>query len=161
MKYAHIAFFLMNSFLLLGQAKKLPASQLAGYNIEIKIPYYQNTMMYVARYFGSSKIVVDTLRLNTQGIGSIKGNHTLQQGVYVLLNSEKEMLLDFLVDDQQYFSITVNLSDNAPSAFQFKNSDVNILYKSYLDYTNNLYKSEEYLRVFVNFIDCFISLKRD
>lgn len=149
MKYAYIAFFLMNSFLLLGQSKKLPASQLDGYDIEIKIPYYQNTRMYVARYYGSSKIIIDTLRLSAQGVGSIKGTAKLQQGAYVLLNPDREMLLDFLVDDQQHFSITINLSENAAPAFQFKNSDVNILYKSYLDYTNNLYQQKENLKAHI------------
>ena len=139
----------MNSFLLFGQSENLRVSKLEGYDIEIKIPYYQNTMMYIARYFGSSKILVDTLSIDAQGAGRIKGNHALQQGVYVLLNPEKEMLLDFLVDDQQHFFITINLSDNAPSAFEFKNSDVNILYKSYLDYTNNLYAQKENLKAHI------------
>lgn len=83
-----------------------------GHDIKITIRGWGEEYCLLAHYFGNGQYLDDTLWIHNDAI-RIKGDTSLREGMYLLINPKKVRLLEFFVDaHQQHFSIesdTVNL----------------------------------------------------
>jgi len=82
-----------------------------GYDIRFNIKNQKDTTMYLAKYYFNQTTIVDSSKHIKNGIVQFKGKTDLDKGMYILATQEKARLLDFLVDDNQKFTINADRSD--------------------------------------------------
>lgn len=80
-------------------------AQAQGYAIQFEINGLADTTIYLGNYFGESTYLKDTARVNSKGQFTFEGKSTLDEGAYFLVVN-KTRLFDFLIGDNQTFSIT-------------------------------------------------------
>lgn len=101
-----------------------------GHRIHIKMPTNQETSFFLAHYHGDKTYLIDTSNY-IAGEALFTKAEPLPQGIYILANSKKEKLAEFLVGGQQNFSI-VFPPDFNPSQTQVSGSIENILFFEHL-----------------------------
>jgi hypothetical protein len=87
-----------------------------GRNIPITITPYKNCWIYLGSYFGKNKVLADSTWLNENSQGVFKGDEKLTGGIYFVVSPTKKLIeFEFLMDEEQHFSITADTSkrDNA------------------------------------------------
>lgn len=84
----------------------LASSGVAQYShrIHIKIPANQETTFFLAHYHGDKTYLIDTSNY-LAGEALFTKAEPLKHGIYILVNSKKEKLAEFLVGAQQNFTI--------------------------------------------------------
>ena len=102
-KYIFLAFFLSISSLLLGQ-------QSNGYEITVTISGLQDSSVYLAYHLGDKQYIKDTIDLDKNGMGILKGNMPLQMGIYMIVLPGKKYF-ELLISDDQFFSLSCSLKD--------------------------------------------------
>ncbi|WP_447639815.1 MULTISPECIES: redoxin domain-containing protein [Chitinophagaceae] len=106
-----------------------------GHDIAITIKPYKNTWVYVGNYYGKFKNLTDSVFLDNNSKGVLRGDSTLPQGIYFMVSPVHTILFDFLMDSNQHFSIvadTAQLSSTIVSG-----SKENTYYSEYSKYINN------------------------
>ena len=74
------------------------------FKVNISINGVKDTNIYLAHYFGSKILRIDSLKLDHEGKGAFKYKEERPQGIYVIyLNKDK--YFDFLLGNDQQFSI--------------------------------------------------------
>ena len=91
--------------------------------IEFKSEAFQNKMYYLAGYYGKYTVLLDSA--NASNVGSIifKKGKKYTEGLYLLVDKEKKIVLEFMMDTIQQFSIEVDSVDLNKSSV--KNSKTN------------------------------------
>ena len=116
-------FFVKNGFT---QAKNIDS-----FKIQITLKPLQNQTIYLASYYGTSNIIIDSCVLDNNSIGYFKGDKKLIGGIYIIVNSSYKMLFDIIIGTDQYFSIAGDtLRKNLPIV---KGSRDNDLFKIFND----------------------------
>jgi hypothetical protein len=82
-----------------------------GHKIQIKVDGLKDTTAYLGYYYGESTFVRDTVRMNSQGVAVFEGKNKLGQGMYLLIVGKNTKLFDFLVSDDQEFSLATKSED--------------------------------------------------
>ncbi|NOY38179.1 MAG: redoxin domain-containing protein [Chlorobi bacterium] len=100
-----------------------------GYEIKIIFHHLQDTSVYLGYHFGDKKFVKDTLHLDRYGMGVFRGDETLPGGVYLLVMPNMRYL-EFLVDDNQHFTIETDTTDFLKT-LHFKGSQTNTDFLAY------------------------------
>lgn len=100
-----------------------------GYSIDIQIKGLSDTSVYIGYHFAEKKYVKDTLRLNANGKVSYRGDEHLPGGVYLLVFPSMNFI-EFIVGDDQDFSITTDINDPLYS-LKFGGSDTNSRFLEY------------------------------
>ncbi|MCF8224661.1 MAG: DUF5106 domain-containing protein [Bacteroidales bacterium] len=81
-----------------------------GYEIELNAPDFANKQVILAEYFTTRMIPKDTIILNSSGTGVFKGEKPFDGGLYVMFFDQNNYF-DFMINRDQFFSITTNASD--------------------------------------------------
>ncbi len=108
-----------------------------GYTIDIQIKGLSDTSIYIGYHFADKKYVKDTIRLNSTGKVSYSGDEDLPGGVYLLVFPSMNFV-EFIVGDDQDFSITTDIADPLYS-LKFNGSDEN---SRFLDYQKFMRKQQ-------------------
>lgn len=109
-------------------------AQKKGYEIPITIKPYQNTWIYVGNYYGKFKNLSDSVYLDKNSHGVMKGDSTLPQGIFFAVSPSHTILFDFLMDKEQHFSIVADTSD--VNNIVVTGSKENTYYINYSKYIN-------------------------
>jgi len=78
-----------------------------GYKIDVTINGWKDTTLILGHYFNKKMLVNDTIMLDSNGKGSFEGEKALPGGVYIIYMPDQKYF-DFLVDDEQHFSLHTN-----------------------------------------------------
>lgn len=115
-------------FILLGF---LSARHVQGqYAIRLTLKPYKNQFVYLGYHYGKIKALADSVMLDDQSTGVIKGNTKLPGGIYFVVSPSKEILFEVLIDKDQEFSIVAD-KDKLPKGIQFSGTKDNTDFQSY------------------------------
>lgn len=106
--------------------------------IVIELQNSSDSTFYLARYFGEKFQLVDT-SLHLKGKAVFERSTNLPQGIYILTNSNKNRLIEFLIGQDQSFTLQVSESFN-PAEIRCRNSAETALFFSQLAKTNQVYQ---------------------
>ncbi|MBK9290791.1 MAG: DUF5106 domain-containing protein [Bacteroidetes bacterium] len=115
-----------------------------GHHILLRMPASEDQTFFLAHYHGDKTYLIDTSNYRT-GEALFAGSEPLRQGIYILANSKKEKLAEFLVGFQQHFSLAFPPDFN-PSQTLVEGSLENQLFYAYLDRLSSASRSSEKLR---------------
>ncbi len=118
---------------------------LAQHKITIQLQDNEDSVFYLARYFGEKFQLVDTSQ-QVIGTALFASNQPLQQGIYVLTDEKKGRLMEFLVGQNQIFSLRVP-NDYNPADIRCDNSDETALFFNQLAKTNQIYQEIKNIQV--------------
>lgn len=104
----------------------------AGYNIPVTVAPFKNSKVYLGCYYGKYKNLVDSVMLDGQSSGVLKGKQKLPGGIYFMVSPSHTLLFEFLMDSKQHFSIKADSS--RPDALVITGSTENILFQDYTKY---------------------------
>ena len=119
-------------------------AQESSYSIHIQLDGYGDSIAYLGNYFGDKMAITDTSYVEN-GEMLFSGKDPLMQGVYFLVGMKRNKLFEFLIGDDQQFEINSSMS-SLPNKVNFKGSDENDLFYTYLDYNKGIYNSIRALR---------------
>ncbi len=106
-----------------------------GYEITVNIKNMKDSSIYLGHHYGNRISIVDTVVLDKSGKGVFKKEKNLGGGLYFLLYPQGQYF-DFLIDDDQNFSITADTMDFVRTV-KFKNSYQNEKFFSYQNFLSN------------------------
>ncbi len=102
-----------------------------SHHIEVTVDGISDTIMMLGHHFGDKKYVIDTVMTNAKGTAVFEGDKTLEKGIYLLiLPSKGNMYFEFLVDDDQKFSLHTK-PDNYVKNMKIKGSKTNQAFNQY------------------------------
>lgn len=110
-------------------------AQSPAYEITITIKPFQNQYIYLGYYYGKTKPIVDSVRLDEKGTGVFKGNKKLDQGLYLIGYPDKSNYFELMVGAEQKFSVITDTA-NLVNSIQFIGSPENQRFNAYQKYTN-------------------------
>ncbi|GAB1417416.1 hypothetical protein MASR2M12_01810 [Bacteroidales bacterium] len=117
----------------------MPIVAQQGYEIKIELEGNQDTVFFLAHYYGDKFYMADTC-IGRKGEALFQGKEPLKQGIYLLANQKKEKLIEFLVGDEQSFSIQAGLLSNE-SGVRVEGSWDNESFFEHIRLMNKLQKS--------------------
>ncbi|WP_088323976.1 thioredoxin-like domain-containing protein [Polaribacter tangerinus] len=100
--------------------KKIPKTQS---EISFQSDNFKNKKVYLVSYYGNYKMLQDSAIANNNGELSFKKNKKYTEGLYLLVNTNREIELEFLMDYEQRFRIKVDKQKG--EAQQILNSPLN------------------------------------
>lgn len=109
----------------------------SGYEIQIIINNKNDSSYFLANYYGDKFFISDTSN-GQPGKAVFNGNNPLKQGIYILANEKKEKVLEFLVGEEQFFTISFD-KDLNPEKAVINGSQENRLFFEHLGKVNNVY----------------------
>ena len=121
--------FLLSSIFLLS----LGARAQSGYDIKINFKGCKDTMVYLVRYMFDQNNIADTCKKVKNGQIQFKGKKDLEKGVYVLVSEGKATYFDFFINENQKFTINVDMADMVNSLKSVGNKE-NEQFFSYIKY---------------------------
>ena len=99
--------------------------------IKIKIKGTQDTVLYLAHYYGDKTYLDDTAYISKKGEFVFKGDSLLPEGMYIVAGQQNNRYFEFIMDQQQDFSILTDM-DDIPGKLTFKGSEINNLFYDYI-----------------------------
>jgi thiol-disulfide isomerase/thioredoxin len=108
------------------------------YKIEIKIKNSNDTLMYLANYYGDKTYLADTTFVKGKGNFVFENKKELKDGLYIVVNQDKKSLFEFLVADSRQMKFETEAPDFTAN-MKSSNSLENDLFFSYLDFSSKLY----------------------
>lgn len=114
------------------------------HRIEFNIKGYTDSVAYLANPYAGKQYIADTLTQSADGKWVLEGKDELPKGVYIFVNSEKQMLFQFLVDEQQ-FSLTTEKEDPT-NKMQVTGSIQNKFFFEYWKQAGRIYKQLSEIR---------------
>lgn len=117
------------------------------YKIDVKVKGLKDTSIYMFCYYSDKTIVMDSLRLNKQGIGAFDGNIILPRGMYALVIKGRDdknklvyyKLFDIVMGNDQEYKLDFDTSGRVgfyPNVKITGNDEV----ARYIDYMNFVIK---------------------
>lgn len=131
-----VSFFLLPILFILFSAS-LTAQK--GYQIRIELEDNRDTVFYLAHYYGDKFYMADTC-IGKKGEALFQGEEPLKQGIYLLANPKKEKLIEFLIGDEQFFTIQAGFLSNE-SGVRIDGSRDNQSFFDHIQLVNKLQKS--------------------
>ncbi len=139
MRLKRIYFTCILSFLLFFSAKAID-----GYRIEVHVDGLQDTVSYLAYYFGERQFLKDTARVDNSGHFLFEGSERLNPGMHMIV-LPGNIYFEVIVDDNQHFSVATN-KDNLIEDLRFYNSPENTAFYRYIGTMQNTNKELVSLR---------------
>lgn len=123
--------FLINCFFFTPSSQANPN----GYSIDVRINNAPGAQVILGYYMDKSMYPQDTVVLNSNGQGLLKGNERLEQGMYIIfLPSGK--YFEFLMGEDQHFSVATDTADLVNN-LEFKGSQENELFREFQKYMDS------------------------
>ena len=97
-----------------------------GYNIKLNAPDFSGQEVILVEYFANNIVPKDTAQINLLGEAEFSGDEPFDGGLYLIYFNSKYHF-DFLLDTDQFFTITTDSSDFNTKT-QFKGSEDNSLF---------------------------------
>lgn len=119
-------------------------SQDKGYHIAVNISDYTDSVAYLGHYYADKLSVADTA-FSDNGKFVYTGHEPLKQGVYFVVSMDKRKLFEFIVDNDQHFSISSTMQA-PPDEVVIKGSDENELFYTYLSHNRKSYERMRNIR---------------
>jgi len=108
-------------------------AQPQGHKISFELKNYPSSELIIGYYLGEQTLVQDTLRTDeADGKFILEGEEPLKHGVYLMLTQPKVEFIQFLVEEDQEFSVKTDAGDLGD--IKFKGSKVNERFYAYLDF---------------------------
>jgi len=111
-----------------------------GYRISVQLSNSNDTIIYLAHYYGDKQYVDDTAHLNKNGIYLFEGKKILSDGMYIIAGQKKNKYFDFFISAEQHFDMQCDPVDITGS-MRIKNSPENKLFYSYIGYLAHMQKT--------------------
>ncbi|MDF2436755.1 MAG: hypothetical protein K0Q95_1131 [Bacteroidota bacterium] len=122
------------------------ANPAEGYNIRINAKGVKpQTMCQLARYYGDKQYIVDSAKSNEKGEVVFKGTEKWPQGIYLFVPPGKNKYFDFVMDEEQNFSIETDTADFIKS-MKIKGSEENKFFYDYQNFMSGKQKQIEPLQ---------------
>ncbi|RYE24411.1 MAG: DUF5106 domain-containing protein [Sphingobacteriales bacterium] len=115
-----------------------------GYNIQIKFSNLKDSMVYLAHYFGEplpTIYQIDSAKFDKSGNATLKSTDTTLGGIYILLLSDKQTYMEFLLNDGDVLQVSADAKD-LPGTAKFKNSPENDRFVGYVNYLQDYAKQQ-------------------
>lgn len=103
-----------------------------GYKIKIQIEGINDSVCYLANYYGDKVYLADTAVVEKKGDFIFEGDEKLPGGIYIVAGQSNNQYFEFIVDHDQNFSVQTALPDLLYN-ISFKNSLNNDLFYSYIN----------------------------
>ena len=104
-------------FLLIASAAFSQQLLAQPFQIKVKLDGLKDTNIYLAHYYGSKVLKIDSVKLDRSGSGVFKYKELRAKGIYIVyLNKDK--YFDFLVGADQQFSIHTSFEPQAKHIFE-------------------------------------------
>lgn len=116
----------------------------AGHKIKFDIKDLNDSVVYIARYFGDNKYIKDTILVDGKSKFTYEGEEELPCGIYLLVREKRNTYFEFLVNNQD-FSIISDTSDFINKT-RFENSPDNEKLYEYFQFAGKLSKKADQLR---------------
>lgn len=127
------------TLLLLFSFLALSAQNKKNYKIELKIKGIDDSVLYLANYYGDKTILVDTAVRKGKNNYLFEGKKRLDGGIYIVVGEKKNTVFEFLISDSQYLKFDSDM-DNLIEKMEVKGSNENSLFFDYLAYSNIQFK---------------------
>lgn len=125
----HFSFNLV--FLLLVSITSFGAPK--GYRINIQLTNCNDTIIYLAHYYGDKQYIDDTAHLDKNRNYLFEGKKILPDGMYIIAGQKKNKYFDFFITSEQHFELLCDPADITGS-MRVKNSQENKLFFTYVEY---------------------------
>ena len=109
-----------------------------GHEIKFDIKNLNDSIVFLARYYGDNKYIKDTIVTDKKGKFTIKGKEDLPCGIYLVVRQNRGSYLEFLVHDQK-FSVQSDTSDFVGKT-KFKGSESNTKLYEYFNFSTKINK---------------------
>ncbi|HEY3388139.1 MAG TPA: redoxin domain-containing protein [Prolixibacteraceae bacterium] len=104
------------AFLIIGLTAFTPLSYAQPFQIKVTLDGVKDTNIYLAHYYGSKILRIDSAQLDKSGTAVFKYKELRTSGIYIVyLNKDK--YFDFLVGEDQQFSIRTSFEPQAKRVF--------------------------------------------
>lgn len=106
-----------------------------NYNITVELENYNDSIIYLCNYYGNNIYIIDSATIYKSSF-VFSGDSLLPSGVYLIVNKQKSMICDFMIDvNNQNFKLSTNYN-NVINKMEVKNSDINKDFFSYMKFLN-------------------------
>ncbi len=136
-----IEYALFSFFIFCGH---ISLSKDTGYKIIVSITGSEDSVLYLAHYYGDNTYLDDTAFLK-KGKFVFKGDSLLHGGIYIVAGQKNNRYFELIVDKEQHFSASTNASDIVKN-ISFKNSEDNTLFYNYIKFNTSKHQEIERLR---------------
>lgn len=102
-----------------------------GYELKFQVKGIQDTICYLANYYGDKTYLTDTAVVDEKGRFVFEGDTVLPGGIYIIAGQAKNKYFECIVNNVQHFSIVSDLSDISAKA-KITNSLENELFFEYI-----------------------------
>jgi len=126
-------------FLLLFSFLTVHAQKGKNYKIELKVKGIEDSVLYLANYYGDKTLLVDTAQKKGKNTYLFEGNKWLDGGIYIVVGEKKNTIFEFLISDSQYLKFDSEMN-NLIEKMKVKGSNENTLFFRYLAYSNIQFK---------------------
>lgn len=127
------------TFLFLFSFLALTAQNKKNYKIEIKIKGIEDSVLYLANYYGDKTFLVDTATRKGKNNYLFEGKKWLDGGIYIVVGEKKNTIFEFLISDSRHLKFDSDI-DNLIEEMKVKGSNENALFFDYLAYSNIQFK---------------------
>jgi len=110
----------------------------AQVEITINLSDLKTDNYYLARYYGDKFQMVDTATISDENTLQFKQDVLLPEGIYLLIDQNKNRLIEFLVSSDQSFELT--LSQNENNKLICEGSSSTCLFIEQMNFTNEIYQ---------------------
>lgn len=104
----------------------------AGYKIKTQVVGLKDTTLLLGHHFGKKKYVVDTIKVDSKGVGTFTGDTLLNGGIYLVILPSMNYF-EVLIDKDQEFEIKTDTADLVKN-LSFKGSDDNVEFLNYQNF---------------------------
>ena len=109
-----------------------------GYRIQLTIPDFADTTMYLANYYGEKTYMADTAMSDASGKAVFEGKEPLPGGVYILAIG-KSRVLEFIINKEQEFQMSTSGPDFVEN-MKVSGSPENTLFFEYMRFNGSKFK---------------------
>ncbi len=95
----------------------------------------EDSICYVARYYGENQFIIDTLDIGKEGLIIFEGEEELERGLYTLASQKMVKYFDFFVDQKQQFTIKTH-AEKILENIDIKGSEENTIFFDYIIFTS-------------------------
>lgn len=106
-----------------------------AYQISIKIKGGSNTKYLLGYYYGDKQYIRDSAVADATGKAVFKGKDKLDGGIYIIASSDRKLLFDFVVTEQE-FALETDTADYIEN-MKVKGSPENEVFFEYSRFANN------------------------
>ena len=103
-----------------------------GYEIKVTLKPFKNQYVYLGHYFGKQLPIIDSVKLDATSTGVFKGPKKLGGGIYLIGFPDRANRFEFLVGDEQKFSIVADTANL--NAISFTGSAENVAFRAYQEF---------------------------